>query len=93
MKGPARHDADGPSEAEIARALEALARQRGAGRTFCPSEAARALAPEDWRGLMPRVRRVAAALQRAGRLQAMLKGRPVAPEAARGPIRLGLPRG
>lgn len=82
---------DGPGEAEIARVLEALARRRGTGRSFCPSEAARALAPEDWRGLMPEVRRVAADLQRAGRLQATQKGRPVDPDTARGPIRLGLP--
>jgi hypothetical protein len=81
-----------PSEAEIAAVLRALARARGAGRTFCPSEAARRLSP-DWRPLMPEVRRVAGGMQRAGELQGFQKGRPVDPEEARGPIRLGLPGG
>ena len=45
----------------IAQVLMDLAHQRGRGATFCPSEAARALA-SDWRPLMPDVRRVAAGL-------------------------------
>lgn len=76
----------------IAETLLDLAHRRGVGRTFCPSEAARALS-EDWRDLMPEVRRVAARLRAEGRLQALQKGAPVDPEAARGPIRLGLPAG
>ncbi len=63
-----------------------LAHRRGAGRSFCPSEAARALA-DDWRPLMAEVRRVAAGLP----LKATQKGIPVDPVTARGPIRLGLP--
>ncbi|RBI86823.1 DUF3253 domain-containing protein [Rhodosalinus halophilus] len=66
-------------------ALMRLARARGPGKSFCPSEAARALA-QDWRPLMPEVRRVAAKLP----LHATQKGRPVDPAAARGPIRLSL---
>lgn len=73
---------------EIAHVLMRLARERGAGRTFCPSEAARALS-EDWRGLMPRVRAVAAGLP----LVATQKGVTVDPVAAKGPIRLGLAEG
>lgn len=73
------------SDAEIAAELMRLARARGAGKSFCPSEAARALA-EDWRALMPEVRRVAADLP----LRATRKGRPVDPVAERGPIRLSL---
>ena len=73
------------SDAEIAAALMSLARARGADKSFCPSEAARALA-HDWRALMPEVRRVAAALP----LRATQKGRPVDPATARGPIRLSL---
>jgi hypothetical protein len=74
------------TDAAIAEVLMELAHRRGAGRTFCPSEAARALS-EDWRPLMPEVRRVAAELP----LRATQKGAPVDPVAARGPIRLGLP--
>jgi hypothetical protein len=76
---------DAPSEAEVAAALMRLARSRGPAKTFCPSEAARALA-HDWRPLMPRLRRVAAGLP----LRATQGGRAVDPCGARGPIRLSL---
>jgi hypothetical protein len=65
----------------------ALAEARGPGKTFCPSEAARQLAPQDWRALMPEVRRIAGTLP----LRTTQKGAPVDPVKARGPIRLGLP--
>lgn len=69
----------------IAAALMEIARRRGPGKSFCPSEAARALAA-DWRPLMPDVRRVAAGLP----LGATQRGRPVDPLDATGPIRLSL---
>lgn len=75
------------SDAEIAAVLMALAEVRGPSKTFCPSEAARRLA-EDWRPLMPEVRRVAATLP----LRATQGGEPVDPLAASGPIRLSLAR-
>ncbi|WP_283095211.1 DUF3253 domain-containing protein [Gymnodinialimonas ceratoperidinii] len=71
------------SDADIAAALMRMAADRGADKTFCPSEVARALA-EDWRPLMPEVRRVAATLP----LVATQGGDPVDPLTARGPIRL-----
>jgi hypothetical protein len=74
-----------PDDARIAAALMDLALRRGAGKTFCPSEAARALSA-DWRPLMADVRRVAAGLP----LSATQGGRPVDLAAARGPIRLSL---
>jgi hypothetical protein len=70
----------------IRAALIDLALQRGAGKSFCPSEAARALA-SDWRPLMPEVRRVAATLSE---IEALQKGQPVDPLTAKGPIRLRL---
>lgn len=73
---------------EIADVLMRLARERGAGKTFCPSEAARALSG-DWRSLMPRVREVAARLP----LVSTQKGQAVDPVVAKGPIRLGLAQG
>jgi len=75
-----------PSDKEIADVLLDLAHQRGVGKTFCPSEAARRLA-DDWRPLMPEVRRVAADVA----LRATQKGDTVDPVTAKGPIRLGLP--
>ena len=62
-----------------------LAQARGRTASFCPSEAARALS-DDWRPLMPEVRRVAAQLP----LRATQKGAPVDLRTARGPIRLRL---
>jgi hypothetical protein len=62
-----------------------LARARGPDRSFCPSEAARAVA-EDWRDLMPEIRRVAATLP----LTATRGGVPCDPLTAGGPIRLRL---
>ncbi len=75
-----------PSDNAIADVLLDLAHQRGVGKNFCPSEAARRLV-DDWRPLMPEVRRVAATLD----LMATRKGTPVDPVTAKGPIRLGLP--
>ncbi len=74
-----------PSDNVIADVLLDLAHQRGVGKTFCPSEAARRLS-DDWRSLMPEVRRVAATLP----LVATQKGDAVDPVEAKGPIRLGL---
>jgi hypothetical protein len=77
-----------PTDEEIAAALMRLARARGPERSFCPSEAARAVA-EDWRPLMPDVRRVAACLP----LVATQRGAPCDPVTARGPIRFRLDDG
>jgi hypothetical protein len=54
--------------------------------SFCPSEAARALA-EDWRPLMPQLREIAFRLQSNGQLDVLQNGRRVTP-AAKGPIRI-----
>ena len=69
--------------------LRAVA-ERGAGKTVCPSEVARALDAE-WRALMPEVRRVAAELAAAGEIAVTQQGRKVDALKARGAIRLGLP--
>lgn len=74
---------------QIKAVLLDLAHRRGPGKTFCPSEAARAL-DADWRVLMGPVREVAARLVADGYLVATQKGAPVDPVTARGPIRLGL---
>lgn len=87
----------GPGEGGIEAVLLKLAAQRGSSKSFCPSEAARALAPpgfagdEAWRSLMPRVRAAGAALVRRNLLRCTQGGRPVDPEIAPGPIRFQLP--
>lgn len=76
-----------PIEAAV---FDLLAR-RDAGRSLCPSEAARAVDPRDWRRLMPQVRATAVGLARAGRLEITRKGRAVDPDAFKGVYRLRLP--
>jgi hypothetical protein len=70
---------------EIIRQTEAL----GASRSICPSDVARALDP-DWRRLMTQVRRAAATLADAGRIDILRKGKPIPPHEMRGVIRLRL---
>lgn len=72
--------------------LQAVA-ERGANKTICPSEVARAVSfgGEAWRELMPEVRAEAHRLQADGLIDVTQKGEPVDPLSARGPIRLGLP--
>ena len=78
------------SETRIRWAILDAIHARGPGKTICPSEVARALAP-DWRALMPEVRKVAQDLAGQGRVTVTQKGQTVDALTARGPIRLGLP--
>ena len=70
----------------IRAAIMDLALQRGRGKSLCPSEVAKALAP-DWRPLMPEVRAVAAGMPEIVATQGGIEVNPV---TARGPIRLRL---
>jgi hypothetical protein len=80
------------SHAHIRAAILALVAARGAGRTCCPSEVARSLDPQGWRGLMEAVRAVARELAREGAIVITQRGVPLGPQAAlRGAIRLGVP--
>ncbi len=84
---PAAAGRDAALEAAILRLLA----ERGAGKTICPSEAARQVAAEEreaWEPLMEPARAAARRLQAAGKLIIMQGGRPVAPSRAKGPIRL-----
>jgi hypothetical protein len=80
-----------PSESEIEERIFALLDARAEGKTICPSDAARALCPADWRPLMDPVRDVAYALADAGRIEVTQSGEVVDGRTARGPIRLRLP--
>mgnify|MGYP000107775877 CR=1 FL=1 len=72
---------------EVAATIRRLLRERGAGKTICPSEVARALA-DDFRPLMPLVRDVAAELADAREIVATQRGAVTDVRSARGPIRL-----
>lgn len=67
--------------------IRALLRHR-AGRTICPSDAARVVGADSWRPLMPEVRDVAGELVLEGECVAQQKGEAVELAAARGPVRL-----
>ncbi len=71
-------------------AILALLARRRPGATICPSEAARALAPGDWRPLMPVVREAAAHLADLGRVEVTQQGRAVDARTVRGPVRVRL---
>ena len=73
------------------RVLEMLA-ARARTSTICPSDVARAVAPDDWRPLMEPVRQAARRLVQRGEVEITQKGSVVDPSTAKGPIRIRLPR-
>lgn len=80
------------TDEQVRDAIVGLLQNRAPLATICPSEAARALAPDAWRPLMPRVRAVAVALAKVGVLEIRSGGRTISPDQRlRGPIRLGRP--
>lgn len=90
--GPCHHHRMEPTDEQVREAIVHLLRDRAPQATICPSEAARALAPQAWRTLMPQVRAVAVALAKDGVLDILQRGRTIAPGTPfRGPIRLAHP--
>lgn len=93
----ASSEADAVEDQAIRSAVLEVVRDRGPGKTACPSAAARSAmqqstgTEEGWRGLMPRVRQAARALAEKGELEVTQDGEAVDPVEASGPIRLGLP--
>jgi Protein of unknown function (DUF3253) len=70
-------------------AILELSRERGPAKTICPSDAARAVGGENWRGLMDDARDIARDLARHGEVEIMQKGEVLDPDATwRGPIRI-----
>lgn len=70
-----------------------LLAQRAATSTICPSDAARAVSPDDWRDLMEPARRAARRLVASGEVDITQGGRVVDPSTAKGPIRIRRHRG
>jgi Protein of unknown function (DUF3253) len=77
-----------PGRQEIEAMILAMAGERGAAGSISPNEVAQALAGPAWRPLLGAVRRAAAGLAEAGRIDILRKGRPVAPAALHGVVRL-----
>lgn len=76
------------TDAELEAKILELLGARAATATICPSDAARAVRPDDWRELMEPTRRAARRLVVAGDVVITQKGAVVDPSTARGPIRI-----
>jgi len=63
---------------------------RGPGKTICPTEAAKAVSPKNWRKLLPEVRASAVRLAVAEKASIYRKGKPVDPLNFKGVYRIGL---
>jgi hypothetical protein len=65
-----------------------MATERGADKTICPSEVARALFPENWRNHMDEVRNVAFELRDTHQVLITQKGETLNNNDIKGPIRI-----
>jgi hypothetical protein len=75
-------------DAQLETTIRELLSRRAATATICPSDAARAVSPDDWRPLMEPARRAARRLVAAGEVDITQGGRVVDPSTAKGPIRI-----
>lgn len=80
------------SNDRIEAAILRLVEERGAGKSICPSEAAREAFPESWRDHLRHVRAAAVHLAREGRIEIWRKGKPVDPDNFKGVYRLAVKR-
>ncbi|HEA21405.1 hypothetical protein LCGC14_2408790 [marine sediment metagenome] len=80
------------TEEKIMQLHRDIASKRGLHATYCPSEVAKAFAPEEWRDYMEIVREVADSLVKKDELVVMQKGDIIEANAteAKGAIRLRL---
>lgn len=78
---------DTPGADPVEALILALTDRCGPDKSISPTDVARALRP-DWQVLLPDVRRAAARLAQAGRIEVLRHGRPVDPRAFKGVIRL-----
>lgn len=65
-----------------------MATERGADKTICPSEVARAMFDTHWRKYMDEVRQAAITLQQEDKVSITQKGEPVDVDHIKGPIRI-----
>lgn len=80
-----------PIETAIFEKLSAADPKGVGGKSIEPAEVAKALQPEQWQRMLPRVKAVALGLMRQGRLTITKKGKAVDPSSVKGVIRLRLP--
>ncbi len=72
-------------------AILTLVAKAGPDKSICPSQAARALSPDNWRPLLKRTRQTAIGLARQGKIVILRKGKVVDPNDFKGVYRLALP--
>jgi hypothetical protein len=82
-----------PAALTLEAAMITLAAQRGADKSICPSEVARAVGGDHWRTLMPAVRSVAVRLAKDGRVEILRKGKRVDPADFKGVYRVRIVHG
>nr|WP_314213570.1 DUF3253 domain-containing protein [Pseudarthrobacter equi] len=87
-KSASGSSSSGPTGKELEAAILKLLAARAATSTICPSDAARAVGGEHWRGLMEPVRQAARRLVDAGDVEVTQGGSVVDPGTAKGPIRI-----
>ncbi|CAN5658370.1 hypothetical protein BH11ACT8_BH11ACT8_22700 [soil metagenome] len=75
-------------DADLEAAITDLLAARARDATICPSEAAKRVGGDDWRGLMEPARRAARRLVEAGEVEITQAGHVVDPSTAKGPIRI-----
>lgn len=75
-------------EKELAAKIRELLSARSAESSICPSDVARAAAPDNWRPLMESVREAARHMVADGEVQITQGDEVVDPESVRGPIRI-----
>ena len=75
-------------EKELTAKIRELLSARSAESSICPSDVARAAAPDDWRPLMEPVREAAATWWPTAKYRSPQGGEVVDPESVRGPIRI-----
>ena len=83
-----RHNQLTDTDRALESAIIKLLSRRAAGKTICPSEAARMVDPTRWEELMDRSRAAAQRLVAQGAIVITQQGKVVDPSTAKGPIRL-----
>ena len=78
-------------EQRLRTAILELVEKRGPGKSICPSEAARAAFPKNWRDQMESCREVAFQLAKHQKIEVCTGGKVIDNQLFKGPIRLRTP--
>jgi hypothetical protein len=79
---------DGNDRAALTAKIRDLLSARSPESSICPSDVARAVAPDDWRPLMEPVREAARRMVADGEVEVTQGGNVIDPKSVHGPIRI-----